>query len=222
MSNSPRPIPKSYGGRSDDEQDSAPVVFPPLMSTLDVYVDASAEQRYNQVVDKVKAAGKKKATRKAKKKTPQSNAIHMEPLAALVDTNRPESRLLTSKEGPRGQFHLRDYSSGDREDYNFDSLSLESAPKRAHSDRKIHISSPPPSSDRKQMSGRPNFTPYSPARILVQPASSQSGFNYKNPQHSPPEVSVYASPSIFCVIGERTLFTSFFVHIISLPPTSHH
>ena len=191
MSNPPRAIPRGTGGKSEDEPDYEPVVFPPLMSTLDVYMDASSDVRYNQVVEKVKA-NKKKSTRKVKKKAVQSNVVQMEPLANLNDMhqNRPESRVASSEEAPRAQFRLRNYStpSGDREDYNFDSVSLESASKIVPNDRKVHISSPPPSSDRKQGS-RPNFTPYSPARILVQP-SSQAGFNISKsiPHRSPPEV----------------------------------
>lgn len=171
------------------------------MSTLDVYMDASSDVRYNQVVEKVKA-NKKKAIRKVKKKALQSNVVQMEPLVNLAETNqaRPESRVASSDGAPRTQFRLRNYStpSGDREDYNFDSVSLESASKTVPMDRKVHISSPPPSSDRKQGT-RTNFTPYSPARILVQP-SSQTGLNInKSAAHrSPPEVSALFHTEQLC------------------------
>ena len=185
-------------GNSEHPEYSEPVVFPPLMSTLDVYMEASSDLHYNQVVDKVKAT--KKKGKKMKKKAPQSNVVQMEPLTlitSLQSEQRPESRFTNSQEQPR-QYHLRNYSaSADRDDFTFDSLSLDSISKaipseNAHtgSDRKLHISSPPPSSDRKQ--GRPSYTPYSPARVLVQPVGvagqSNSHYGTTNINHNSSQV----------------------------------
>lgn len=181
MSTSPR-----ANQKAEDGQES--VVFPPLMNTLDTYMDASSDLRYSQIVDKVKA-NKKKVVKKVKKKSPSnttvnSNVIHMEPIDHIL--LRPESRI-PSQESPRSQYRLRHYSAGEREDIQFDSLSLESSQQKGGGDlgRKMLVSSPP-LADRK--AGKSNYTPKSPARILVQPGGAHAtGGGYLN-QHSPPEV----------------------------------
>lgn len=185
-------------------------------------MDASSDLHYHQIVEKVKNT--KKKPRKVKKKAPQSNVVQMEPLANLPEyqiqsqPDRPESRVFSGQhnhENPRAQFHLRNYSAENREDYNFDSLSLETASKLATADRerKPFVSSPPPSSDRKQASGRPNYTPYSPARVLVQPASSNLiGYGKNKSSHSPTEVTIALFYSYLCNLKISQPLQSYRVH----------
>ena len=90
---------------------------------------------------------------------------------------------------PTEQFHLRRYSSSEREDYAFGSVSLESAPKGGighdAATRKFHVSSPPLTDRRHGNKG--NFTPRSPARTIVQTPGS-GAYAYSSLQTSPPEV----------------------------------
>ena len=199
MSSSPRPIPKSNDEHSPNQV--APV-FPPLMTTLDVYMDASSDIRYNQVVEKVAKGGKKKSSKKTgKKKVPVSNVQMMEPLPAEIFV-RPESRIPSSHENQRDpQPHRHLYSLHDREDFSYDSegLSLDSISKRSTTNsaqQKVPPMSSPPLTDRRQ--NKSSYSPRSPARMIVQPAPGSSYGNSKNPiyMNSPSEVSKYIRLSV--------------------------
>lgn len=154
----------------EDQSDVSNVVFPPLMAALDTYVDASSDIRVAQTVEKVeKGVVKKKGVKKAaKKKAAPQNLVQLE-----VDQHHgrhPESAQPHSLDTLREQYHLRRYSSSEREDYAFGSISLDSGIKGhiiESSPRVVHVSSPP-LTDRRPAGSKSNFPPRSPARVLVQ------------------------------------------------------
>jgi hypothetical protein len=174
----------------DDHSEVSNVVFPPLMSTIDAYVDASSDIRYAQTVEKVeKASNKKKVGRKVvkKKASPQTQIqIDTQPHSL----RQPEHQQAHSFDNLREHYHLRRYSASEREDYVFGSVSLESAPKGHHADlsgnRVVHVASPP-LTDRRPVGNKVNFPPRSPARIIVQ-SPVTGAFAYGAAHLSPTDV----------------------------------
>lgn len=166
------------------------VTFPPLMATLDAYVDGSSDLRYAQTVEKVvKTNGKKKAGRKVGKK--KATPHNLTPLHMEENYPQPESQYISnSVDNLREQYHLRRYSASEREDYIFGSMSLESAPPRQSDEaqRKVHISSPPLTDRKAGQKGA--FAPKSPARVLVQ-SPTGGAYAHAGAVHlSPTDVSV--------------------------------
>ena len=160
--------------------------FPPLMNTMDIYVDASSDIRYAQVVDKVRSTNKKKVVKKIKKKNTVLSPLDHIP----ADNTQPPESGPHSLDHLTEQYHLRRYSASEREDYVFGSVSLESAPKLSsgQATRKVFMSSPPLIDKRP---GKGNFPPRSPARVIVQPGSAGAYAFHKSPESSPTEVRVF-------------------------------
>lgn len=175
----------------DDQSEVSNLVFPPLMSTIDTYIDASSDLRYAQAVEKVDRtpAKKKGGGRKAAKKKQISHNLTPLEMDHHSSSRQPESLQAQSLDNLKEQYHLRRYSSSEREDYAFGSVSLESAPKGNGSGdpaavRMAFVSSPP-LTERRPAGSKNSFPPRSPARVIVQ-SPNVGAYAYSNVAHSSP------------------------------------